>query len=338
MSLLLAFLLFQAVPGATWTQKTPAETGLSRENLAALAELTGGRGCVVRGGWLVYSWGDVSMSAEVASAGKPVLSTLLMAAIQEGKLPGPDARVSEVEPRLTGKNAEITWRHLAYQVSGYGLEERPGEAWSDNDYALALYHDTLMGKVFARPGTEVLRRCLGEPLQFQDPYGFQDFGEKDRPGRLAISAHDFARYGLLILRGGSWSGKQLLAPGLTYLSISAPLSAETPPTSGADGPMIPGQRSMGGGKSITKTGPGCYSYHWWLNGIDDRRRMLFVDGPADLVAALGHGGKQALWILPSLDLIVSWNDSVIADHDRSPGNGSAKINQAVRRMVECVLR
>ena len=338
MSLLLALLLVQAVPGATWTEKTPVEAGLSQEKLAALAELIGGRGCVVRGGSLVYSWGDVSTSADVASAGKPVLSTLLMAAIQEGKLSGPEARVSEVEPRLTGKNGAITWRHLAYQISGYGLEERPGEAWSYNDYALALYYDTLMGKVHGRPGTEVLRRTLGEPLQFQDPYGFEAFGEKDRPGRLAISVRDFARYGLLILRGGSWGGKQVLAPGLTYLSISAPLSAETPRSSGVDGPMIPEQRTLGGGKSIMNTGPGYTSYTWWTNGIDESRRMLFVDGPGDLVAALGHGGKRALWILPCLDLIVSWNDSAIDDLDRAPGNGNAKINQAVRRMLECVIR
>lgn len=338
MSLLLAVLLLQAVPGATWTETTPADAGVSREKLAALAEGTGGRGCVVRGGSLVYSWGDISKSADVASAGDPMLVTLLMAAIQEGKLSGPDARVSEVEPRLTGKNAEITWRHLAYQVSGYGLQERPGAAWSSSDVALALTYDTLMGKVFARTGTEVLRRCLGEPLQFQDPYGFEASGEKDRPGRLAISVRDFARYGLLILRGGSWGGKQILAPGLTYLSISAPLSAETPPSTGVDGPMIPGQRTLGGGKGLPKIGPGYISYSWWMNGIDERRRMLFIDGPGDLVAALGHGGKRALWILPSLDLIVSWNDSIIDDLDRSPGNGNAKINQAVRRMVECVIR
>ena len=102
--------------------------------------------------------------------------------------------------------------------------------------------------------------------------------------------------------------------------------------------MIPDQRTLGGGKNDTPVGPGYYSFNWWMNGIDEQRRMLFVDGPGDLVAALGHGGKRALWILPSLDLVVSWNDSFVDDLDRSPGNGSAKINRAVRLMVEAVAR
>src|SRR5207237_1076140 len=167
---------------------------------------------------------------------------------------------------------------------------------------------------------------------------FEAFGEEDRPGRLAISVRDFARFGLLVLRGGAWGTKQVLAPGLTYLSISAPLTASQPRSSGKDGPMIPDQRTLGGGKNDTAVGPGYYSFNWWMNGIDEQRRMLFVDGPGDLVAALGHGGKRALWILPSLDLVVSWNDSFVDDLDRSPGNGSAKINRAVRLMVEAVAR
>ena len=43
-----------------------------------------------------------------------------------------------------GKDASITWRHLASQTSGYGLGEAPGKAYAYNDSALALYYDTLM--------------------------------------------------------------------------------------------------------------------------------------------------------------------------------------------------
>jgi CubicO group peptidase (beta-lactamase class C family) len=333
---LLWILFAQAVPGAAWEEQTPAAAGVSVEKLDALRDLAGGRGCVVRGGRLVYAWGDPARPADVASAGKPVITTLLTLAVTEGKLTGDEARVSEVEPRLTGKNAAITWRQLANQLSGYGLEEEPGRAWAYNDSALALFYDTLMGKVYGRPGTEVLRSRLAGPLQFQDPVSFEAFGPQDRPGRLSISPRDFARFGLLILRGGQWGGRQVLAPSLTYLMISQPVSADTPASSGKDGPMIEGQRSLGGGRTITPVGPGYYSHTWWLNGIDDRRRQLFVDGPADLAAALGHGGKRALWILPSRDLVVSWNESGIDDLDRSPGNPDSKINRAVRLLTEAV--
>jgi CubicO group peptidase (beta-lactamase class C family) len=326
-------LLLQVLPGAAWQERAPEAAGLSRAKLDALRDLAGGRGCVVRGGTLVYSWGDVAKSADVASAVKPVISTLLMMAVHEGKLESVDARVSEVEPRLTGKNKEITWRQLASQTSGYGLEEAPGAAYGYNDYALALYYDSLMDKVFGEPGTEALRKRLGSALGFQDPCSFEAFGAKDRPGRLAISARDFARFGLLVLRGGAWGDRQVVPSPLMYLSISAPIPASTPRSSGRDGGMIPGQRTLGGTKTITPLGPGLYSFNWWLNGVDPDGRQLFVDGPGDLVAALGHGGKRALWILPSLDLVVSWNDAAIDDHDRSPGNRDSKLNQAVRLMV-----
>ena len=46
---------------------------------------------------------------------------------------------------------------------------------------------------------------------------------------------------------------------------------------------------------------------------------------------------RTLWIIPSLDLIVCWNDSHIADHDQSPGNPDAKCNQAARLIREAVV-
>ncbi|HLY09432.1 MAG TPA: hypothetical protein VKW04_09040 [Planctomycetota bacterium] len=334
MSLVLAVLLSQAVPGAVWDEKSPAAAGLSREKLEALRDLAGGRGCVVRGGVLVYSWGDVSTSGDVARAADPVLSWLLMAAVQEGRLPGLDARMSDLESRLTGKNSAITWRQLAGQVSGYGLEERPGEAWAANDDAVDLFGGTLMGKVFGHAGTDVLDRTLRRPLQFQDPCRWVASGEEARPGRLEISVRDFARFGLLVLRGGSWGTMRVLAPGLSYLFISAPVPADLPRASGRIGPLLPGQRRLPDGRSPAGVGPGCRSFLWWVNGIDAERRQLFVDGPGDLVAALGQGGRRALWILPSLDLVACWNDAAIDDLDRSPGRADARINQAVRLLVQ----
>lgn len=99
-------------PGATWATRSPTEVGLSRGKLDALRELVGGRGCVVRHGYMVYAWGDQSKSSDVASALKPLLSSLLFIAIQEGKLRGADDPVVEFEPRLrtlnAGKDAAIT--------------------------------------------------------------------------------------------------------------------------------------------------------------------------------------------------------------------------------------
>ncbi|PYJ03493.1 MAG: hypothetical protein DME25_12110, partial [Verrucomicrobia bacterium] len=151
-------------PGEHWETRTPEQAGLAVEKLEEFRDMVGGRGCVVRAGYMVFAWGDQGKSSDVASAFKPVLSTLLLMAIQEGKIAGVDEPVARSEPRLTtlneGKDAAITWRHLASQTSGYGWSERPGAAYAYNDYALALYYDTLTEKVFGTNGTEVLRTRL----------------------------------------------------------------------------------------------------------------------------------------------------------------------------------
>lgn len=328
-------------PGTTWEQRTPGQVGLSREKLDALSKLVGGRGCVVRHGYMVYSWGDQSKSSDLASAFKPVLSTLLLIAVQEGRLNSVDELVADFEPRLKtinkGKDAGITWRQLASQTSGYGLVEPPGVAYSYNDFALALYYDTLTHKVFKTNGTEILRSRLAEPLQFEDDFSFNAFRRPDRDGRLALSVRDFARIGLLYLRGGRWRDQQLLQPEFIRMAIGSPIPTDTPLTSGREAELLPGQRTVGGTRNITPVGPGFYSFNWWLNRTNKAGQRLYVDAPPDTHVASGHGGKRALWILPSLDLIASWNDSPIDDHDQSPGNPDSKCNQAARWMVAAAM-
>jgi CubicO group peptidase (beta-lactamase class C family) len=279
------------------------------DKLKALAELAGGRGCVVRHGYLVYTWGDPARSGDIASAAKPILSTLLLLAVQQKKIKDVDAKLADFEPRLRGldrgKNAGITWRHLASQTSGYGLGEAPEKAYAYNDFALALYYDTLMRQVYRQDGTRVLKAQLGDVLGFQDRYTFEVFGPRDRPGRLAVSVRDLARFGLLYLRGGQWKGKQVLHSKLVRMVLSSPVPADLPRTRGKDAALLPRQRSLGGGKDQTPVGPGFYSFNWWLNRTDRDGKRLYVDAPPDAFAAVGHGGERALAVIPSLDLIVA---------------------------------
>jgi CubicO group peptidase (beta-lactamase class C family) len=328
-------------PGEHWALRTPEQLGLSRERLDALRDVVGGRGCVVRHGYFAYAWGDQHKSSDVASAMKPLISTLMLMAVQDGKIAGVDDAVGRFEPRLKtlngGKDAAITWRHLASQTSGYGLAERPGVAWAYNDFALALYYDTLMDKVYRQPGTAVLKERIAAPLRFEDPVTFEAFGPDDRKGRLAISARDFARFGLLWLRGGRWGEKRLLDESLVKLALSSPVPPDLARTGGREAAMLPGQRSIGGTRDITPIGPGYYTFNWWSNSRDRQGRRLFFDAPTDAYAAIGHGGPHALWVVPGLDLVVSWNDSTIDDHDASPGNPRTRCSRAARLMREAVV-
>jgi CubicO group peptidase (beta-lactamase class C family) len=329
-------------PEVAWAKRRPEELGLSADKLEAVARLVGGRGCVVRHGYLVHTWGAPGKSGDIASAVKPVISTLLFLAVQQGKLAGVDAKVVDFEPRLRdlnrGKDRDITWRHLASQTSGYGLTDAPGAAYAYNDFALALYYDTLMRKVYRQPGTRVLKEQLGDALGFQDRYTFDAFGANDRPGRLAISVRDLARFGLLYLRGGKWKDRQILRPEFVRAALHNPVSATTPVTQGKNADMLANQRSLGGGKNITRVGPGYYSFNWWLNRTDRSGKRLHVDAPPDAFAAMGHGGERALWVIPSLDLVVAWNDGKIDDHDASPGNPGTRCNQVARLLREAVRR
>jgi CubicO group peptidase (beta-lactamase class C family) len=325
----------EVFPGKNWERRSPEEVGLDGGKLDALAKHAGGNGCVARRGYLVFTWGDPAQSGDVASACKPVLSTLLMIAIQEGKLKSADELVVDVEPRLKeingGKDAAITWRHLASQTSGYGLVERPGEAYSYNDYALALYYDSLTRGVFKEEGTALLKKYFAGPLGFEDSCTFEAFGAKDRPGRLAVSVRDFARFGLTYLRAGRWGARQIVRKELIRQAVESPIPAETPRTSGKEAAMIPGQRTIGGTRNITPDGPGQYSFNWWVNRKDARGELLYEDLPADAFIASGHGGIRQLTVVPSWELVVCWNDSRMKREDK-------KVNRAAVRLVREAVR
>ncbi len=323
-------------PAPQWIERNPADVGLEEARLTALAELVGGDGVVIRHGCLVYRWGNATQSGDFASAMKPLLSSLLLIALQEDLIESVDEPLVRYEPRLAEipGGDQITWRHLANQMSAYGLREAPGEAYAYNDFALALYYDTLMDHVYRQHGDEVLRSRLAGPLGFEDRYTFEAFGPHDRPGRLAASVRDFARFGLMYLRQGRWQDRQILAPELVKKSLSDVVPAGTPLTRGEEVPMLPDQRSIGGSRNITPVGPGFYTFNWWVNGVDAAGRRLYVDAPRDTYLAGGHGGRRNLWIIPSLDLVVCWNNTRVTDHDDSPGNPDTLSSRAVRLMVE----
>ena len=56
-----------AYPNKDWERRTPAAAGLLIQKLEALARFMGGRGCIVRHGYLVFTWGDATKSGDIAS-------------------------------------------------------------------------------------------------------------------------------------------------------------------------------------------------------------------------------------------------------------------------------
>ncbi|MCC6231780.1 MAG: DUF1593 domain-containing protein [Verrucomicrobiales bacterium] len=314
-----------AGPGVPWAKTTAEAVHLDPDRLRAFTERVGGHGVIVRNGHLVVEWGEAHRRADVASACKPVLMHLLLEALARGRLRSLGDQVSEWEPRLAalnpelgGKDRGITWRHLVTQTSGYGLRESPGTAFAYNDWQMALLADLLVERVFESPWAQVDAQVLGPmltgPLGCEDNPTLLAFGEKDRPGRLAISPRDFARFGQLYLQRGQWNGKQLFPKAWAEGVVRAPLDPRFPRADRVAAAMLPGARSLGSREipDNQTEHAGSYSFLWWVNGVDAVGRRRWAAAPDDAFAALGHGGRRALWVLPSLGLVVSWNDARVS--------------------------
>ena len=330
-----------AYPARTWASKAAAEAAMNAAALDAFAEYVGGRGCVVRHGYMVHTWGDAGKRADVASACKPLFSHFLFKAIEDRKITSLDDKVSALEPglnslnqKLNHKDRDITWRHLANQTSCYGITERPGAAFDYNDWQVALFWDLLFLKVYGarydNVDDSVLRPLLTDVIQCEDDPTFVAFGIGDRPGRLAISARDFCRFGLLYLREGNWNGIQLIGKHHVKMAISSALPNTIPRATGVAAEMIPGQRSLG-----SKVIPdnqcdhlGSYSWLWWTNGTDREGKRHWPDAPSDTYGAFGHGGPRAMIVVPSLDVVLSWNDARV--------EGREMENRALKLLVGAV--
>ena len=118
-------------PGTHWAEKSPSQVGLDAAKLEALKEATKAKeGCVIRHGYLVYQWGDISTVRRWASAYKPVNSTMLLFALKEGLIDSVDDPIVPWVQRvfsgkdLIAKDHTMTFRHLCNMTSGYGLPER----------------------------------------------------------------------------------------------------------------------------------------------------------------------------------------------------------------------
>ncbi len=335
-------------PGKAWAKKTPAEVGLNIKDLQEFSRFVGGRGCIIRHGYMVYSWGDVSRRADVASACKPLYSYFLFKALEDGKIKSLDEKVVRWEPRLKRinkklalKDTGITWRDFANQTSCYQLVEKPGTAYAYNDWQMALFWDTLFLKVYGATydnvDKKVLHPLLTDRLQCQDNPTLMAFGTKNRPGRVGISVRDFARFGFLYLHQGNWKGKQLISRKHAVMAVTSPVPNVIPRAGNKAAEMIPGQRSIGSTRKPDNQTDhfGSYSWLWWINGVDRHGARFWPDAPHDTYGAFGHGGPRAIWVIPSLDIVVSYNDATMDGWFSGAKNPT---DQAMKRFMKAVAK
>lgn len=316
-------------PGATWQTRDPSQLGMDAAKLDKLAAQLGGRGCVIKNGYVVKAWGDQAERSDWFSSAKPVLSTMLFFAVEEGLVKSVDQRVADFGWHFKEKDRTMTFRHLGGMISGYARPEPPGAAWAYNDYAIMLYQMTLFDKVYKGDPKVICEdsRRLGA-LQLEDGLQFSEIR------RISASVRDWTRICWFWLNRGRWQKRQILPRHYfddyqkPQVGIATPFSGEAP----TDDYLKIGTY---GGESFRKArhGPGIYGFNWWFNGTGPRHpnTLTWPDAPRDTFMSLGYRGNSSA-IIPSLNLVIvcaggDWDDL-------KPGRATSKINQALKLAVE----
>jgi hypothetical protein len=137
----------------------------------------------------------------------------------------------------------------------------------------------------------------------------------------------------LYLNQGNWSGTQIISQSRAIMAVTSPLPNSIPRTTAVAAEMCPGQRSVGSGDipDNQTDHEGSYSWLWWTNGLNRSGQRHLPDCPLDTYGAFGHAnGQRAVVVIPSLDMVISWNDTTLGSKAGNPG-------EAVKRVVAAVL-
>jgi CubicO group peptidase (beta-lactamase class C family) len=180
---------------------------------------------------------------------------------------------------LFGKGRE----DIVKYVTKRGLKHTPGEVWNYSSGTTNLIAAGISRAIGPRTiidpfGKHQMRNFMYSRLFV--PIGMKSTSaEFDASGNFYASsliyatAQDYARFGLLFLRGGKWEDKQIIDQGFVDY-VRSPTQAQN-----ADH----------------------YGAHWWLS--PNNGKGLLKKGPYDSFEAHGHEG-QVLMVIPSKDLII----------------------------------
>jgi hypothetical protein len=126
---------------------------------------------------------------------------------------------------------------------------------------------------------------------------------------------------MLYLHGGYWNGTQVVSLSNATMAVTSPLPLSIPRTAAVAAEMLPGQRSIGSTVIPDDQADhnGCYSWLWWVNGIQRNGLRHWPDAPTDVYTCLGHtNGKRGMAVMPSQDIVLSWNDTILDTYPSDP--------------------
>ena len=258
------------------------------------------------------------------SVAKSFASALVGAAIADGLIGGLDDPIARYLPELAGHPGldQIRIRHLLTMTSGLRYDRTagtrgpfsdrsrinydpdlralalsveagtpPGSRWRYNSFDPLLI-GVILERATGRSVSDYLSEKLWRPLGMEAAGSWsldsRHDGFEKMEGGLNARAIDFAKFGLLYLREGSWEGRQILPPGWVEASTR-------------HDPRIAGPASSGPGEEWARSLN--YGYMWW---IDPKAEGRFF--------AAGDFG-QYIYVAPDRDSVLLRFGTRFADVD-----------------------
>jgi len=225
---------------------------------------------------------------DVASVQKSVASILVGIAQEKGLLKIDDtvnqyvgAGWSRAKPAL---EKAITIRHLITMTSGLSdrgvFERKPGTKWRYNTPVYAKSVDVVAAAA-KMDRHELTRKWITQPIGMADSTWASRGAIGAKVGNafgFATTARDLARFGLMVLAGGKWGDKTILADQ-QYLKEATTTSQKLNPY---------------------------YGYLWWVNSNANvpKRSPRVATAPKDTFSAKGALNRRC-FVVPSLQLVVT---------------------------------
>ena len=305
-------------PGTKWAHGTPESQGIDSAELQDALHYIAGH-CqgdqltemmIICNGICVFEGENTKKSHNIWSCSKSFTSTVLGLLIADGKCTL-ETKAAEIDPALQEYYPDTTLRHFTTMTSGYSGEGR--SRWNDenSDWSWTPYKPEaplfesgrgyaywdeaqmtlgrLLTKVGRREMNEYLRERVFEPIQMGSVEWSHE-GEVDGIPicngctNVKLNARQLARFGLLFLNEGNWSGKQL---------ISAEWVRQA--TRNQVDPFLP----VADTDRSNVRGPGAYGFNWWTNGGENR--MPAAPPRTYYASGLNH---NLLFVIPEWDMVV----------------------------------
>lgn len=192
-------------------------------------------------------------------------------------IPGEDHGIIGIAVRPGGGEYEfaVGTEPDRFGDSAARLYAPPGEAWDYSDAAFA-HLSLIFFHVAGQEIGEFMKRRVFQPIGIENSGWDQQGGggnigpHTNAHSGLRLSARDFGRLGYLLLRGGTWNGKQIVPKW--WIDLATRKSQELNPH---------------------------YGYTFWVNSDGD----LWPHVPKDAFAFMGYGTNRC-YVVPSLDLVV----------------------------------